>query len=171
MAEAGVFGPEEKVQLIDGQIVRMSPAGSPHASTVRRITAAFYAHITREVTVLVQDPLEASARDMPEPDVALLQAGDYDERHPTAAETLLAVEVSDSTLRFDRQHKVPMYARTGVPELWIVALPERVVYLYRTPTPDGYASVVKLGDGDALEPACCPGAQIAVTDVLPRRRA
>lgn len=169
MARAGVIGPDERTQLINGQIVYLSPAGSPHASTVRKITAAFYRQLGEErFEILVHDPLHASEHDAPEPDVALLIPGDYDERHPRSDKTLLAVEVSDSTLRYNRTLKAKMYARNAVQEPWIMALPERALYVYRTPTADGYAAVRKLGDGDYVPPLCNPDARLSITAVLPK---
>ncbi len=172
MAQAGVIAPDERTQLINGQIVHMSPAGSSHASSVRKITAAFYRQFAEEqFEILVQDPLRASDHDPPEPDVALLVPGDYDERHPTAAETLLAVEVSDSTLRYDRTVKAKMYARSGVAELWIVAIPERAIYVYRTPTVDGYAAVRKLTGDDLISTLCEPDVLFSISLMLPKAKA
>ncbi len=166
MARAGILGADDRTELISGHILDMSPTGSRHAVCVRRLTALFYEHVHPQAEILVQDPISLGSRSEPQPDVALLKMGDYTRQHPGPADVLLVVEVSDATLSFDRRVKVPLYARHGIAEVWVVAPDEGKVYVHRTPTPDGYAAAHAVGKEGSLTIAALPGVEIAVGDVL-----
>ncbi|MCI0652577.1 MAG: Uma2 family endonuclease [Planctomycetes bacterium] len=149
MGEAGVFAPEARLELIEGEIIEMAPIGSPHAGRVKMLTRLFVQRAGDRAVVSVQDPVIVSERSVPQPDLALLKprADSYTGAHPTAAEILLAVEVADTTLAFDLGTKVPLYARCGVPEVWVVDVNERVVRVYREPSASGYqTSFTAAGD-------------------------
>jgi Uma2 family endonuclease len=124
MAAAGILGADERLELIEGQIVQITPIGSPHASSVKRTTSLFYRLLGDCATISVQDPVRLSNLSEPEPDVAVLRprADFYAGAHPTPADVLLLVEVVDTTLRYDRRVKLPLYARSGIPEVWLVIL-------------------------------------------------
>ena len=124
MAEAGLFGPDERVELIDGEIVDMPPMGTRHAAKLSRLVEILSAAVGDRAIVRVQLPLRLGEASEPQPDVAVVvpRADYYDQRHPGAADTLLAIEVSDTTLRFDSEIKAPLYIRHGVPEACILDL-------------------------------------------------
>jgi Uma2 family endonuclease len=170
-AAAGVFGDAPRVELLDGEVYQVSPMRPGHAATCRAIHVA----IARAVdpahwTVGSQQPVVVGARSEPEPDVwvAFGPEDRYRDRHPTAADLALVVEVSDTSLVVDRSVKVPIYARAGVEEVWIVSVPERAVSVHAQPGPAAarYRSVRPLMAGDRLR-AERLGVEIAVDDVLP----
>jgi Uma2 family endonuclease len=140
MDRAGVFAPEARLELIQGEIVEMAPIGSPHAGRVNTLTRLFVQRAANRAVVSVQGPVIVSERSIPQPDLALLKlrADDYCDSNPTASEVLLAVEVADTTLAFDLGTKVPLYARAGIPEVWVVDVNERAIRVFRGPSASGY---------------------------------
>ncbi len=162
LAAAGVLAPEERVELVNGQILAMSPVGGPHIALVSRLTmhfAGLAAQISpRPFDVLVQSPLALGPRDEPEPDLALVRPGGSPREVPQASAALLVVEVAEATLRFDRGPKRTRYARAGVPEVWVVDVVGGTVEVARGPIPadGGYAEIRRLGPGDALRVAALP---------------
>ena len=168
MGEAGVFEGNERVELIEGEIVEMAPIGSNHAGTTNVLTRSLFDAVGARAVVAVGNPVRLDRYNEPQPDFALLRprADSYRDAHPTAADTLLLIEVADSSLRYDRKVKLPLYARHGVPELWIVDLEGGTVEVCREPRGDGYAAISRVAPGDVLEPALLPGVRIAVTDII-----
>jgi hypothetical protein len=151
MVDAGILGPDEPLELIEGELIEVTPQGPEHATCVGEIQdllAAAYAGIGH---VRVQMPLRAGSRSLPEPDLAVAQGprSRYRARHPDAADVLLVVEVAQSSLAYDRS-KAAVYARAGVSEYWVIDLAARRAEVHREPAPDGYARVVRLSAGDAL---------------------
>jgi Uma2 family endonuclease len=138
MAEAGIFDEDDRVELIDGEIVDMAPTGSKHASVVKLLTRFLSASIGKLAILSVQDPLHLDSRSEPEPDLMLLKPRDdfYAAAHPQAADVLLLIEVGDTTARFDREVKMPLYARHGVAEVWLIDLETRQIEVCRSPLPD-----------------------------------
>ncbi|PEN07707.1 hypothetical protein CRI93_06915 [Longimonas halophila] len=170
MAEAGVLRPDLNVELLNGHIYEMSPIGSQHAACVRRLTRVFSAHVHPEqALVSVQNPIVLPPDSEPEPDVALLKPrdDDYASRHPRPEDVLLVVEVADSSLPFDQEVKVPLYAQAGLSEVWVVALDEDRVHAYRMPESGSYRehALYECGDEIAL-PRNDIAAALAVSDVL-----
>ena len=149
MGEGGVFAPNARLELIEGEIIEMAPIGGPHLKRVNKLTRLFIERSGDRAIVSVQNPLVISDRSVPEPDLVLLKPreDEYERSLPTAADVLLAVEVSDTTVRFDLRTKAPLYARCGVAELWVVDVNERVVHVFRDAGAKGYgtSSVVKPG--------------------------
>lgn len=141
MARAGIFGEDDRVELIEGEIVVMSPVGSRHAGCVKALAALLFAAAGRRAVVSVQDPLRLGGSAEPQPDLAVLawRADSYRGRHPEPRDTHLVVEVSESSLDLDREVKLPLYARHGVPEVWVVDLRANCIERHRSPGPDGYA--------------------------------
>ena len=168
MAEAGILGPEDRVELIEGEIIDMAPIGSAHAGMVNRL-ARLTAKAMAEGSVLVsnQNPLRLDAHNEPQPDLMLLRprADDYRDGHPKPTDVLLLVEVADSTLAYDRGPKLALYARFGVPEVWIIDLGGRAVEICRKPGPDGYAERRRIADGTAA-PALVPGLTVDMAVLL-----
>jgi Uma2 family endonuclease len=169
MGEAGVFPPDARVELIEGEIVEMAPIGSPHAGAVNVLNRALVLLAGDRAIVSVQNPLIISDRSVPQPDLALLRAraDSYSESHPTVADVLVVVEVSDTTLRFDRSTKVPLYARCGILEAWIVDLNHKVVHVYRDAGPDGYRTALTMSSEGELAPLGLPDARLAVRELFP----
>jgi len=169
MAEAGILGEDDPVELIDGQIYVMSPIGSQHAACVDRLTRLFILALHNQVLVRTQNPILLAPDSEPEPDVALLTPRDdaYAARHPRPDEVMLIVEVSGSSLEFDQTTKLPLYAQAGIPEVWIVALQADQIHIYREPSASGYAEHTTCERGDALTIQALPDASpFAVEDVL-----
>jgi Uma2 family endonuclease len=162
MAEVGILDPEARVELIDGEIIDMAPPGSPHAGTVNYLTEVLMRAVQGGAIVLVQNPVRLSNYSEPQPDLALLRRRDdfYRERHPRADDALLIVEVAASSLRLDRKTKVPLYARHGIPEMWLVDLGGRRLVRYRAPQDGTYTLVDEPDLGTAIEVAALAGTAV-----------
>jgi Uma2 family endonuclease len=158
MAEAGILSPDDRVELIDGEIIDMAPIGSPHAGSVNRIAWAFAEPFRlRKAIVSVQNPLRLDAHNEPQPDVMLLRPrpDDYVLAHPTAEDVLLLVEVAESSLAYDRATKLPLYARHAIREVWIVDLVGRAVEVHGHPVAGRFTTERRQIAG-ALAPAGLP---------------
>lgn len=170
MGEAGLFTEDDRVELLDGIIIAMSPIGAPHAYVVNRLTELLLAAKLRaglDVTVSVQNPLRLGPMQEPQPDVALLRGEPSPERVPHGTDALLVIEVADSTLATDREIKGPRYAAAGIPELWIVDVQNRRIEVFRQPGAAGYAERRTAGPEDELTAAALPEAgAFAAADVL-----
>lgn len=170
MVEAGVFDEDERLELIEGRIVQMSPRGTGHSyalSMIQRFLVALV--VARRAEIRVQDPVRLPPLGEPEPDLALLRWRDEGYReHPQAGDILLLVEVADTSVRYDRQVKLPLYAKSGIQEVWIVDLPARVIDVFRQPVAAEarYASVATRRAGDTISPAAFPDVSVAVGDLL-----
>ena len=167
MLKIGIFTEDDRVELIDGEIVEMSPIGSRHAACVARLAALFNKHLGDAVVVFPQNPLRLDPKSEPVPDVVVLKprADFYAEVHPGPGDALLVVEVSDTTLRYDRRVKVPLYARVGIPEVWVVNLVKGVVEVYVKPDGKGYSEIRKAERGETLTPVLMPGLTLKVEDI------
>jgi Uma2 family endonuclease len=168
MAEAGILNEDDRVELIEGEIVEMPPIGSRHASVVDRILAALVPQLVdRSVTVRIQSPVRLGDLSEPVPDLALLnpRADHYQEGHPGPDDILLLVEVSHSTVRFDKETKVPLYARSGIPEVWVFDLVSSTVDVHRAPVGGAFTSseTIAAGAGRTIQ---CAGMRIAIDDLL-----
>jgi Uma2 family endonuclease len=162
MAEAGILAQNDRVELIGGEIFDMVPIGSAHAGKTDRLNRLFARAAADGLALVgVQRPLRLDAYNEPEPDVMLLKprADDYQGRHPGAADVLLLVEVSESSLAYDRGIKLALYAKFGVPEVWIVDLRGAAIEVYREPAGDAYAFSERLTSG-SLAPVLVPGIAI-----------
>jgi Uma2 family endonuclease len=169
MGEAGVFGPEARLELIEGEIVEMAPIGSPHAGTVK-ILNRFLARLAGDNAILsVQDPVIAGKLSVPQPDLALLKprADSYTKSHPGPADVLLVVEVADTTLPTDLGIKVPLYASAGIPEAWVVDLNAREVRVFRDPSAGGYRTSFTVGLGGVVSAQLLPAVSIPVVELFP----
>ena len=164
---AGVFGSEDRVELIDGELLTMTPQGSRHAAIATRVGARLARALGDRGHVRTQMPLAAGGDSEPEPDLAVVPGHDLDylDAHPTTA--LLVVEVSDDSLRRDRTVKQRLYARCGIPEYWIVSLPDARLEVYRRPVDDAYRDTVLLRAGETVAPLAAPTETIPVADLLP----
>jgi Uma2 family endonuclease len=172
MADAGVFAPRDRLELIDGEILEVTPIGARHLAAVLRLNQALQQAFAGQALISPQLPLVLDDYSEPQPDLALLAIrGDfYASGLPSAPDALLVVEVvvevSDTSLRYDRELKLPRYARAGVPEVWILDLAGRRLHVYREPADDRYAVDLALGGGDAVEVAAFPATRFLVSDLL-----
>jgi Uma2 family endonuclease len=168
-AEAGVFNPEERLELIEGEIFRMSPQDSPHATGCDLTEDALREIFGRGYRVRTQKPLSLGDDSVPEPDLAVVRGNvrDFAIAHPATA--VLVVEVADSSLRFDRGRKARLYARAGIPDYWILNLPGRVLEVHRDPDPGNglYRQITRHGENESVSPLVAPAAAILVRDLLP----
>jgi Uma2 family endonuclease len=170
MGDAGLFGEDARVELLDGEVIDMAPLGSPHAGCVNRLTRIFTAAFTGRAVIAVQNPVVLDDRSEPQPDLAVLapRPDEYAKAHATPAEILLLVEVSDSTLRFDRDRKAPYYATAGVPECWVVDVAGDLLLIMRSPSVRGYLKQTSLGRDDVVSVQALADVQFDVADLLGR---
>jgi len=167
MAEAGILSEDDRVELIEGELVAMSPIGSRHAAAVARLTVLF-SRIGDRGTVWVQNPIRLGRHSEPQPDVALLRYRPdfYASAHPGPEDVLLIVEVAEISADYDRTVKIPLYARHGIPEAWLVDLAKEHIEVYRQPGPEGYWETRTLRRGETLHLTALPGRTIAVEEIL-----
>jgi Uma2 family endonuclease len=172
MAEVGLLAPDARVELIEGEIIDMPPIGMPHGSAVDRLNRLMMRAVGDRAIVRVQGAVRLSRFSQPQPDIALLapSANFYGDKHPTAADTLLIIEVSDTTLRYDSKIKASLYARHGVPEYWIVDLEKGKLHFCRSPFAEGYADVSSVSSSGPVSIAALPGVSIDLAVMLRHRR-
>ena len=173
MAEVGILGRDEWIELIEGEIIVMAPMGERHANGVRRIDRVLHRALGDAAIISVQCPLRLDDYSEPEPDVALLRLreDEYLDSHPGPADVLVVMEVSDSTLDFDREVKSKRYAAAGIQELWVMNLPGDCIDRLDQPGPAGYARHTIFRRGEKISPATLPDLAFAVADLLPPRPA
>jgi Uma2 family endonuclease len=158
------------VELLDGEIISMSPEGNRHASTVANLNDFFGERNQRRYLIGVSHPVEADNLSEPVPDFTLLPRSQKNaKRHPFTRDTLLLVEVSDTSLSYDRDRKLRKYARTGVQEYWIVNLKQDVIEVYRTPQGEEYLDQTVAKAGDTVAPLAFPDTAMAVSEIIPPR--
>jgi len=169
MGESGVFAPEARLELIEGEIVEMAPIGSPHAGMVKILNRLLGRLAGDQAIVSVQDPLVIGERSVPQPDVVLLKPrpDSYTQSHPTTADVLLVVEVADTTLSFDLGTKIPLYARSGIPEAWVIDVQERVVRVFRDPSASGYRTSFTVSGGESVAALALPAIVVPVAALFP----
>ncbi|MCB1823063.1 MAG: Uma2 family endonuclease [Candidatus Competibacteraceae bacterium] len=170
MGETGFLDPEARLELIEGELFEMAPIGSFHAGTVDILTGLLVYAVGKQAIVRVQSPVVLDDHSEPQPDLVLLRPRSdyYLNEHPRAQDVLLLVEVSDSTAEFDRKTKVPLYARRGIPEVWLVMGPRRRhVEIHRDPQPERgvYQTRLQLREG-VLVPALLPTAEIRLDELF-----
>ena len=168
MADAGIFDEDSRVELIRGQIIDMAAIGSPHLGMVNRLTRLLSALLAGRGALSVQNPVRLDDGSEPQPDMAILKprVDDYGTATPGPGDVLLLIEVSDSTLRYDRTVKVPLYAESGVSECWLVDLAGRAVEVYRRPVGGRYAEARREGPDGILDIEALPGVAMAVGDLF-----
>lgn len=143
MGETGILGPDLRTELIDGEIVEMPPIGHPHAGTVNLLTNLLKEAVGPHAVLAVQNPVWLNDHSEPLPDIALLRPRPdyYRNGHPGPTDVLLLVEVADSSLAYDREIKLPRYARAGIPEVWLVDLAGHRLAIHRQPSEAGYGEI------------------------------
>jgi Uma2 family endonuclease len=169
MVEAGILHEDDRVELLHGEIVDMPPIGPGHASGVKRLLNGFLPlQLQGKVIISVQDPIQLGGHSEPQPDVALLKPRPdfYAQGHPTPQEVLLVVEVMESSAGYDREVKLPLYARFGIPETWLIDAERELIEAYRELTPEGYRQAHTRRRGERLSPEAFPQFSLTVDEVL-----
>lgn len=168
LGEAGIFSSDSRLELIEGEILEMAPIGFNHSGHINRLAKLLIKLIPDTIVPSIQNPLQLGDFSEPEPDLMLLKPNpdDYTSRHPTAADVLLLVEVADSSLKFDQNKKLQLYARFGIPEYWLVNLNDSCLEVYRQPFHDTYAEKTTLRAGTELALSQLPEITVKVADIL-----
>lgn len=168
MGEAGIFRADERVELIDGEVIDMAPIGSNHAGTVGFLAKRLERAVGDSALVFVQNPLSLTASSEPQPDIMLLKprADFYRSAHPRPEDVLLIIEVADTTLAYDRDIKVPLYARHAIPEAWLVDLENKRLHVFTSPSDTGYLESHSLARPAVLRLVALSGSQVDVGGVF-----
>ncbi len=168
MARAGILTEDDRVELLDGELVEMTPIGSRHAACVNRLNRLLSGQVGERALVSVQNPVRLGERSEPQPDLTLLRprADYYAQGHPEPGDVLLLVEVAETSVEADLEMKVPLYARAGIPEVWLVDLAKGNMVMYRAPAPEGYGQVQRLQRGQTLSPLAFPELILATEQIL-----
>ena len=166
MGEAGILHEDDRVELIEGDLVEMAAIGTRHFSCVNGLTRLLVRGVGDEAIVSVQNPVRLDEHTEPQPDLTVIRPRDYREALPVPEDVMLLIEVSDTTLRYDRGVKLPLYARSGIREVWIVDLVGEIIERYTDPSGDGYQNVAQTRRGQRLEPITIPDLALDVDDVL-----
>lgn len=169
MIQAGVFGEDDRLELVDGELVAMTPINPRHAGHVKRLASLFQERLGKRAIISVQDPVRLDDHSEPQPDIALLRPRSdyYTQSHPGPEDILLIVEVSDSSADYDRTVKIPAYARAGITEAWLVSLVDGQVEVYRDPVPQGYHFNLHAFRGEKVAPQAFPEVQLEVGEIIP----
>ena len=167
MAEAGILSEDDRVELIEGDLVEMNPIGIRHAACVRRLTRLLGQRLGDELLLDVQNPVRLNGDLEPQADLAVLRAADYREALPGPGDVLLVIEVADTSLAYDREVKLPLYARSGIPEAWLVDLQGGMVEVHSGATLESYRATEKARRrGETLSSRTVPGLVVRVDEIL-----
>ena len=168
MGETGILDHEQRVELIEGEIVDMPPIGPRHMARLDRLTRLFVSGLADRAIVRVGGSIRLHLHSEPQPDLVLLRPRDdfYDDAYAGPEDTLLVIEVSDTTVQYDRHVKAPLYARSGIPEFWLVDLTAWAITVYRQPGPDGYQQTIVATGDDALSPLAFPDFTLTAAAIL-----
>jgi Uma2 family endonuclease len=168
MYEAGVFKPDERLELINGEILKVAPMNAPHMAHVARLSRIFIETLGRKATVFTQLPVVLSEDSEPEPDLSILRwrSDDYFSAKPSAQDVYAIIEVASTSLVYDRRVKLPLYARAGVPEVWIVKVQERELEVYRNPRGEAYSESRVLKPSDKIALLAFPDVEILLSEVF-----
>jgi Uma2 family endonuclease len=162
MGEAGILREDDRVELIHGELIAMAPIGSRHAATVSRLTHVLIAAAGSNAIVSTQNPVALPPESEPQPDIALLKprADYYAASLPGPSDVLLIIEVADTTLAYDRDIKLPLYAQHGIGEVWLIDLQRNALSIYRDPSPQGFLRVLTPGRDESMSLTTLPGVSI-----------
>ena len=169
MAQVGILREDDRIELIKGELIDMAPIGSKHASTVGVLTKLVILAAGEQGFVTSQSPVVLNDDSQPQPDLLLLKwrADYYVSALPQPGDVLLLIEVSDATLHFDRDIKIPLYAKSGIPEVWLVNLEDRTIEVYREPSPEGYKLMLRPSREDAISPIHFAGFVLTPKNLFP----
>lgn len=168
MAEHGILAPDARVELIEGEIIDMTPQGSRHAAVVSRLIGRTVTAVGSSAIVRVQQPIRLGKRSEPEPDLALVkpELAFYAHGHPVAEDVLLVVEIAHTSVKYDRYVKMPLYARHGIAEAWVIDVAAGRVHLFRAPQDGNYTDVSSVDRPDALSPIALPLVRIDLSGIF-----
>ena len=168
MGEAGIFAADDRVELIDGEILAMAPIGPPHAALVDRLAELLISRLAGRANVRIQNPIRLGGYSEPQPDlvVARRRPDYYADRHPDARDVLIVIEVAESSLLYDQVEKAPRYAAAGIPEAWLVDVPGDTLTVYTGPSPDGYAEERLLRRGEKIASTVVAELRISVDEIF-----
>lgn len=169
LGEMGFFHPEERVELLSGNIIKMSAKGTLHAAATRRTASVLRDLLGNQAAVYTQDPIALDDNSEPEPDIAVVRIDpfDYATHHPTPSEVYLIIEVADSSLTFDREIKAKAYGRSGIADYWVLNVGDRQLHVFREPAENGYQSEVILAETASISPIEFPAFNIEIQAMLP----
>jgi Uma2 family endonuclease len=167
MAEIGILSEDDRVELIEGEIINIAPMGDRHANCLRRLDTLLNRRLRETALASTQCPIHINDLTEPEPDIALLKMrDDFYAEHPRAQDVLVAIEVSYPSTEYDRGVKLPLYARAGITEAWLVDLIEETIEVYTQPVNGEYRRTERVKRGEPLASLAVPGLELAVNDVL-----
>jgi Uma2 family endonuclease len=168
MSELGILDPNERTELIAGQITLMVAKGTPHVITLQLLASELFGQLGTTALIRTQDPIHLDDSSEPEPDLVIVRGEilDYVDRHPQPADIHLLVEVADSTLSYDCQVKDKTYAKAGISEYWVIDLKNRQFHIFRDPQPTGYASHLILAESQTVYPLAFPVMMISIGSIL-----
>ncbi len=170
LGDSGLFDESDRVELLDGEIIIMSPIGNRHAAALANLNEILVELSKRRYLVWPGNPVEADNFSEPLPDLTITPRSQKNaRRHPYSHDTHLIVEIADSSLKHDRERKLPKYAKTGVPEYWIVNLKQDVIEVYRSPKSKDYLQQTIAKAGDKIAPLAFPDVVVKVADIIPPR--
>ncbi|WP_310427917.1 Uma2 family endonuclease [Chamaesiphon sp. VAR_48_metabat_135_sub] len=169
MSELGILDPNERTELIDGQIIIMTAKGTPHVTTLQLLATNLQDQLGKSALIRTQDPIRLDNFSEPEPDLAIVKGTilDYNEHHPVPNDIDLIIEVADSTLKQDCEVKDKLYARSSIAEYWVVDIKNRQVHIFRDPTPTGYTSQLILTETHSISPLAFPNLSLSIASILP----
>ena len=167
MINSGELTKDFKVELIHGQLVAKMPIGTKHTGMVKALSNVLFSKLMQRAVISVQDPVALHEYSEPEPDLAVLQlpVADYQDRHPEPADIFFLIEVADSSLRFDREGKVPLYAACDIPETWVVDVNDRIITVYNRPEGGQYQQTTAYQSGDTIRLSMFPDVEIALSEL------
>ncbi len=168
MAEAEIFRPDERVELIAGQVIPMAAKGTAHSAAITRVNRLLESRLGDRVLLRLQDPIELDNYSEPEPDIALVKPDplDYENHHPIVSEVFLVIEVADSSLRFDCEVKAIAYAKSGISDYWVLDVTARKLHVFRLPNSAGYQSETILLEEVTISPLAFPDCEIRIAEML-----
>ncbi len=167
MIELGMLKDYERAEIIDGELIRKMSIGDRHAYVVDILNRLFNKSLTDDILIRIQNPLRLTDYDEPQPDIVLADLTKYDgKRHPRPAETILVVEVSDSTLKYDRDVKMPLYAEAEIPEVWIVNLQNEIIEVHQQPSVGIYQLAKIFKQGEVVKSSVLPELSLDVDSLL-----
>lgn len=168
LSKARVLPPDERTELLDGEIMLMAPIGSPHAMYISSLNRFYTLAVSDAVIVRIQTPIRLSSYSEVQPDLALVRFREdrYRDSHPAPPDALLIVEVSDTSLSYDRGRKLRAYARAGIVEYWVLSTGKERLYVYRDPEGEGYKTMLEFGRGDSVAPLALPDLNLKLATIL-----
>ncbi|MGH2772896.1 MAG: Uma2 family endonuclease [Actinomycetota bacterium] len=166
MVDAGVFGPEDRLELVAGEIIEMAPIGSRHAEITTRLQEALSGALDGLARVRIQNPVVLSRFHEIQPDLAVLRPRSYAKAHPGPGDVLLVIEVSDTSLAYDRDVKLPAYAASAIAEVWLVVPTEDLIEVHRKPVAGSYTETLTVRPDQAISPAAFPEIRVEIRQIF-----